>query len=223
MTLRPFAILAAAGLLASAADHNVVPGPRVVLPGAGSAPPSDAIVLFDGRDLSHWNSVSKKGEVSEAKWKVENGYLEVVRHTGALVSKQKFGSAQIHVEWATPAEVTRSGQERGNSGVYLMGLWEIQVLDSWENPTYPKGGAASLYGQADPLVNACRHPGEWQSYDIILTLKPEPTITVLHNGVLVHNHVAIHHGSAPVPESGPLMLQDHPGPVRFRNIWVRPL
>jgi hypothetical protein len=217
--------------------------PRVVNPGIPSSPetpgrpPSDAIVLFDGTNLSHWYSMTKKGEIGEPRWKVENGYMEVVRGTGSLVSKELFGSAQIHVEWATPAEVKESSQRRGNSGVFLMRRWEIQILDSWENPTYPKGEAAALYGQAQPLVNACRKPGEWQSFDIIFDapvfdgdkLIAPPYVTVLHNGVLVHNHVALAGGrdrsnaKDPFLVEGPLMLQDHPGPVRFRNVWVRPL
>jgi hypothetical protein len=200
-------------------------------------PPSDAIVLFDGRDLSHWVSMTKKGEIGESKWKVENGYMEVLRDSGSLVSKETFGSAQIHVEWATPAEVKESGQRRGNSGVFLMRRWEIQILDSWENPTYPKGEAAAIYGQAQPLVNASRKSGQWQIYDIIFEapvydgprLISPPYATVLHNGILVQNHVALEGGrdrsgsAEPNLVEGPLMLQDHPGPVRFRNVWVRRL
>ena len=214
------------------------PAPGVIIPGTESTqatpgrPPSDAIVLFDGTGLSKWISMSRKGEIGEPKWKVEDGYIEVVRGSGHLVSKQSFGSAQIHVEWATPSEVKEAGQRRGNSGVYLMRRWEIQVLDSFENPTYAKGEAAALYGQSSPLVNASRKPGEWQVYDIIFDapeyegdkLVSPPYVTVLHNGVLVQNHVALSGGAKePKLVEGPLMLQDHPGPVRFRNVWVRPL
>lgn len=221
---------------------QTVPVPRVVIPGTESSPekpgrpPSDAIILFDGTDLSHWVSKSKEGEIGEPKWKVKSGYMEVVHGAGSLVSKEKFGSAQIHVEWATPAEVRESSQSRGNSGVFLMRRWEIQILDSWENPTYAKGEAAAIYDQKSPLVNASRKPGEWQVYDIIFDapvyegdkLVTPPCVTVLHNGVLVQNHVPLSggdHGDAKGPNTveGPLMLQDHPGPVRFRNVWVRPL
>ncbi len=168
--LRPSLLLfLICGLLAS----QTAPAPRVVIPGTESSPekpgrpPSDAIVLFNGTDLSHWVSKSKDGQMGEPKWKVENGYMEVVHGSGSLVSKEKFGSAQIHVEWATPAQVRGSSQNRGNSGVFLMRRWEIQVLDSWENPTYAKGEAAAIYDQKPPLVNASRKPGEWQVYDII--------------------------------------------------------
>ncbi len=218
---------------------QTTPAPRVIDPGTASSaempgrPPSDAVVLFDGKDLSHWVSMSKKGETGEPRWKVENGYVEVVHGSGSLISKEKFGSAQVHVEWATPAEVRESDQRRGNSGVFLMRRWEIQILDSWENPTYPKGEAAAIYGVAQPLVNACRRPGQWQTYDIIFDapvyegdkLAAPPYVTVLHNGVLVQNHIALPGGGPKEPHlvEGPLMLQDHPGPVRFRNVWVRPL
>ena len=223
-------------------QSQTAPAPRVVKPGTESSaekpgrPPSDAIVLFDGTNLSHWFSVGKNGEMVEPKWKVENGYVEVGQGTGSMISKEKFGSAQIHVEWAAPAEVKESSQNRGNSGVFVMRRWEIQILDSWENPTYAKGEAAAIYDQKPPLVNASRKPGEWQTYDIVFDapvyegdkLVTPPYVTVLHNGVLVQNHVPLSggdHGDAKGPNAveGPLMLQDHPGPVRFRNVWVRPL
>ncbi len=219
------------------------PAPRVVIPGTESSqekpgqPPSDAIVLFDGRDLSHWMSVSRSGELGEPKWKVENGYVEVVRGTGSLVSKEQFGSAQFHIEWETPSEVTNSGQRRGNSGVFLMKRYEIQVLDSWQNDTYADGSAGAIYGQYPPLVNASRKPGVWQVYDLLFEapvfegdqmVKPG-YVTLLHNGVAVQVHAELPGrtqrrgtGTASSAE-GPLMLQDHPGPVRFRNIWARPL
>lgn len=219
------------------------PAPRVVIPGTESCqgepgrPPSDALVLFDGKDLSHWMSISSRGVTGEPKWKVEDGYMEVVRGTGSLVSKEKFGSAQIHVEWATPAKVIYSGQRRGNSGVFLLRRYEIQILDSWQNHTYADGSAGAIYGEYPPLVNASRKPGEWQVYDILFEapvfeggrlVKP-PFITVFHNGVAVQVHARVletgdHRGNGDeVDTEGPLMLQDHPGPVRFRNVWVRPL
>ena len=201
-------------------------------PGTSGGAPSDAIVLFDGKDLSKWRKA--KGE--DAAWKVENGYAEV-NGTGYIFSRQEFGDVQVHVEWAAPAEVKGDGQSRGNSGVYLMGRYEIQVLDCYQNKTYPDGQTAAFYGNAAPLVNACRKPGEWQTYDIIFRApkkaddgSTEPgSITVLHNGVLVQDHVPVKGkpttaaplgGLAP---TGPLVLQDHGNPVRFRNVWVRPL
>ena len=211
------------------------PRPSVVAPGSASTPdapgrpPSDAIVLFDGSDMSQWHLGKKKGggEWEGPKWKLENGYMEIVPKTGGITSKQKFGSCQIHIEWATPSEVKGSSQGRGNSGVYIVGHGEVQVLDSYQNDTYPDGQAAAIYGRFPPLVNASRKPGEWQAYDIIY-LAPElkegkivkpATFTVLHNGVLVHH-------AAEVPGAAiecPISLQDHSNPVRYRNIWVRPL
>src|SRR5436190_20291534 len=208
------------------------PQPRVIDPGPPGGVPSDAIVLFDGKDLSRW----RKANGANAEWKVENGYAEV-NVTGYIFSREEFGDVQLHVEWASPTEVKGEGQGRGNSGVYLMGRYEIQVLDSFENKTYPNGQAAAFYGNAAPLVNACRRPGEWQSYDIIFHAprrsddgKTEPgSFTVLHNGVLVQDHISV--GGAPttaaplkeVTTKGPLVLQDHGNPTRYRNIWVRKL
>ena len=216
------------------------PEPSIVDPGTSSTPdrpgkaPSDAIVLFDGTDLSQW--VDGKGE--PAKWKVENGYAEV-NGTGSIKTKESFGSCQLHVEWAAPAEVKGESQGRGNSGVIVMTAYEIQVLDSFNNRTYSDGQAGAIYGQYPPLVNASRGPGEWQVYDIVFeapefdserVVKPA-YVTVLHNGVIVHNrtevvgHVA-HKDPAvysPHPEKMPLLLQDHGNPIRFRNIWIRPL
>ena len=205
--------------------------PPIINPGPLGGPPSDAIVLFDGNDLSKWRT--EKGQ--DAKWRVENGYAEV-NGTGHIFTKQEFGDVQVHVEWATPSEVKGEGQGRGNSGVYLMGRYEIQVLDSYENKTYFNGQAAAFYGVSAPLVNASRKPGEWQTYDIIFhTPKPQPdgaiapgSFTVLHNGVLVQDNVPVKgpttaaalNGFAP---TGPLMLQDHGNPVRFRNVWIRNL
>jgi len=206
--------------------------PPVVNPGPVGGPPSDAILLFGGQDLSHWKSVSG----GDAKWKVENGAVEV-NGTGNIVTREEFGDLQVHVEWAAPSEVKGEGQGRGNSGVYLQGRYEIQVLDSYQNKTYPNGQAGALYGVAAPLVNACRKPGEWQTYDIMFHAprrapggKVEAgSVTVLHNGVLVQDHVAVAGQSTTaaafqgVVAQGPLMLQDHGNPVRFRNIWVRRL
>ncbi len=218
------------------------PQPRVVTPGTFSTqdqpgvPPSDAIILFDGTDLSRWVSSRDGGE---ARWKVENGYMEVVAGTGDIETKEHFGDCQLHLEWCAPAEVRGEGQGRGNSGVFLMGLYEIQVLDCYQNPTYPDGTTAAIYGQYPPLVNACRKPGEWQTYDIIWEaprfdgdrLVRPAYVTVLHNGIVVHNHTPLigpttHRQVLPYkphPPVGPLRLQDHGDPVRFRNIWYRVL
>jgi hypothetical protein len=215
------------------------PRPRIVTPAAQiGQPPSDAIVLFDGKDLSHWQN-EQKGKLVPASWKVENGYMEVTPGTGTLVSKEKFGDAQFHVEWAAPTELSGDSQWRANSGFLIMNRYEIQVLDCYNNPTYADGQAASIYGQWPPLVNACRKPGEWQSYDIVFEapkfegeklVKPAYA-TVFHNGVVVHHHQQIigrmaHRvvGTyAPHAPEEPLALQDHDVPVRYRNIWVRRL
>lgn len=210
------------------------PLPPVVAPGKQPGqPPSDAIVLFDGSDLSQWASTKDSGT---AKWKVENRYMEVVKKTGSIRTKRSFGDCQLHIEWATPAVVKGEGQDRGNSGVYLMGRYEVQVLESYNNTTYPDGQAAAIYGQNPPMVNACRPPGQWQSYDIIFrrpdfkSLTPA-TITVLHNGVLVQNHWVLEGTTAHKERAKytkhegklPLMLQNHGDPVRYRNIWIREL
>jgi hypothetical protein len=199
-------------------------------------PPSDAVVLFDGRDLAGWRSFDSGGP---AGWRVESGYVEVVPRTGDIRTTMEFGDCQLHVEFATPAEVIGSSQGRGNSGVFLMGRYEIQVLDCYENPTYPDGTTGAIYGQYPPLVNACRRPGEWQTYDILWTaphfegdrLVTPAYCTVLHNGVLVQNHSELlgvtSHRVAPTwtphPAVGPLRLQDHGDRVRYRNIWYREL
>jgi len=215
------------------------PQPKVVTasmkPGGA---PSDAIVLFDGTDLSQW--VSSNG--ADPKWKVVDGAMESVPRSGYIVSKQKFGDCQLHVEFATPKTVKGSGQGRGNSGVFLMGEFEVQVLDSFENPTYSDGSAGSIYGQYPPLVNASRKPGEWQTYDNVFKrprfsekgeLVSAARLTVFHNGVLIQdgndalgptNWIRFNdYGKMAGKTEGPLSLQDHGNPVRYRNIWLRNL
>jgi hypothetical protein len=221
-------------------DRNA-PQPPVITPGEASTqdkagkPPSDAIILFDGKDLAAWDSL--KG--GPAQWKVEKGYFEVVPKTGDIRTKQAFGDCQLHVEWASPNPPHGQDQDRGNSGVYLMSLFEVQVLDSYQNTTYPDGQAAGIYGNYAPLVNACRPPGQWQTYDIVFhgprfdaagKVVRRATFTVLHNGVLVQDHVAVigltdgeHQPYKQTPTKLPLKLQDHNHPVRFRNIWIREL
>jgi hypothetical protein len=215
------------------------PLPPVVNPGPPLPPvppPSDAIIIFDGNNLLNW--VDEKGQ--PARWKVEGGYLEVAPGTGSIQTRVGFGSCQLHIEWASPYPPKGSGQDRGNSGVFLMGLYEVQVLDSYENKTYADGMAGAIYGQYPPLVNACRQPGEWQSYDIIFKapkfdadgklLKPA-RMTVLHNGILIQENAELtgptaHKARPPYKvhaDKLPLMLQDHSHPVRFRNIWLREL
>ena len=217
--------------------------PPVVTPGnEPGAPPSDYVVLFEGSEkYLEENWVSTKGE--ESKWKVVDGAMESVRGAGYVQTKEKFGSCQLHIEWASPATVKGNGQGRGNSGVFLMGNYEVQVLDSYENQTYADGQAGALYGRSKPLVNAARKPGEWQSYDIIFKrplfdkdgkVTRRATFTVLHNGVLIQNHTILSGGTGwrgphaatdykAHADKLPLSMQDHGNPVRFRNIWVREL
>ena len=211
------------------------PQPKVVEPGeyVGNPAPSDAIVLFDGTNLDAWQSY----DGSDAKWEVKNGAMTVVKGTGDIRTKQNFGSFQLHIEWREPKNLKGSSQERGNSGVFLQGIYEVQVLDSYNNPTYNSGGAGSIYKQSAPMANPTRKPGEWNVYDIIYnapvfhedgTYRVYPTVTVLFNGVLVQNNTRINgttewiglprvrpHGD------GPIILQDHENPVSFRNIWIR--
>ena len=205
------------------------PRPPVMTPGsAPGAAPSDAIVLFDGTNLSKW---------THAQWKVQDGYMEVAPHAGDLLSKEKFGDVQLHLEWAEPAVVKGNSQGRGNSGVFLQSRFEVQVLDSFDNPTYADGQAGAVYGQWPPLVNPVRKPGEWQTYDIVFEaprfageklLRPA-YLTVFLNGVLVQYHQSVmgptvHRALAkyvPQPAEDSLKLQDHGNPVRYRNIWIR--
>jgi len=229
--------------------HDVKrPRPRTINPGTSGTrdkpgtPPSDAVVLFDGTDLSHWQTVGRgkdKGKILPAAWKVENGHMEAVPKSGSIFSKETFGDCQIHLEWAAPVPAVGAGQGRGNSGVLIMNRYEIQVLDSYESATYADGQAAAIYGQWPPLVNACRPPGQWQTFDIIFeaprfedgkVIKPA-FVTVLHNGVLMHHRKELlgpaRHRQvaayAPHEAEGPLQLQEHGNPIRYRNIWVRRL
>ena len=213
------------------------PVPEVVIPGNLSAPPSDAIVLFDGTDLSQWINADS-GQA--ANWIINSDGSMTVQKVGGIETKEEFGSIQLHIEWRTPKEIKGRGQGRGNSGVYFQKTYEVQILDSYNNITYSNGQAASIYKQSIPLVNASRPPGVWQSYDIIFN---EPiydqqgnrlkkgSLTVFHNGVLVQNNVEIQGTSENIglpqlrntktPKR--LYLQDHGNPVSYRNIWLRKL
>jgi hypothetical protein len=220
------------------------PTPPVVDPGPEQAPvkaPSDAVVLFDGTEACMTNWSDTRGNPS--KWRLGEGFMESVKGAGYIQTKAQFGSCQLHVEFATPTRVEGTSQGRGNSGVFLQGQYEVQVLDSYENRTYADGQCAALYGRAVPLVNACRKPGEWQTYDIIYhrpifgadgKVVRKAVFTVLHNGVLVQDHVALEGGTGwmgpyavtgyvPHGDKGPLQLQDHGNPVWYRNVWVREL
>ena len=215
------------------------PAPAVVTPGtAVSTPaPSDAIVLFDGKDLSKWRTRKDK---SPAGWKVEKGYFEVVKGTGDIETAQGFGDCQLHIEWSAPAPAVGEDQDRGNSGVFFQGIYELQVLDSYRSATYPDGQAGALYGQYPPLVNPARPPGEWQSYDVVYRrprfgpdgkLVSPARITAFWNGVLIHDAQELMGpttNKVRTPYSAhadtlPLSLQDHSHPVRFRNVWIREL
>jgi hypothetical protein len=216
------------------------PHPRVITPGgAPGAAPSDALVLFDGKDLSKW-AHSKQGQLSDASWPVKDGYFETGAGSGSIVTREKFGDVQLHVEFATPATARGFSQDRGNSGVIFMGRYEVQVLDSYENVTYADGQAASIYGEYPPLVNAARKPGEWQTYDIVFeapkfngtTLVAPAYVTVFWNGVLVQHRrpvmgstsaTSTQHAYTPHDPELPLTLQDHAHPVRYRNVWIRKL
>jgi hypothetical protein len=217
------------------------PRPRVITPGetfSHTAPaPSDAVVLFDGKDLSQWQS--DKGNAAE--WKVENDYFEVVKGKGSIRTKAEFEDFQLHIEFATPAKVLSNSQGRGNSGVFLLGIYEVQVLDNYDNLTYPDGQCGSLYAQYPPLANACKPPSQWQSYDIIFEAPrwdesgkqiKKACVTVIHNGVVLHHrqefmgtsgHKEVANYDRTKASRGPISLQDHGNPMRFRNIWIRPL
>ena len=213
------------------------PIPKIVTPGkSNDLPPDDAIVLFDGKNLSGWLDKSNQ----PAKWSLQDNSMTVVKGTGDIHSVRKFGDCQLHIEWRTPSKVEGESQGRGNSGIFFMGQYELQVLDSYNNRTYSNGQAGSIYKQHVPLVNASRPPGEWQTYDAIFTsprfnpdgsLKSPARITVLHNGVLVQNNVELKGATAyigtPVykkhEEKESFVLQDHGNPVSYRNIWVREL
>ena len=233
------------GIKVHETDVTKQPPPTVVTPGSPAgffAPPSDATVLFDGTETTltkNWTDT--KGAPSG--WKVVDSALESVKSAGYIQTKQTFGSCQLHVEWASPAKPEGDGQGRGNSGVFLMNTYEVQVLDNYENITYADGQASALYGRKKPLVNACRKPGEWQSYDIIFhrplfdsagKVTRRATFTVLHNGVLVQDHTVLSGGTGWMgqhaaseyqahPDKLPIAFQDHGNPVRFRNVWIREL
>jgi len=226
LSLTALTFVASSGLAAPQGE------PRVIDPGP---PPADAIVLFDGKDLSQWKSDNGGGP---AKWEVKDG-AAIVNGTGGISTRQGFADCQLHIEWATPAEVKGEGQGRGNSGVFMQGRYEIQILDSFNNKTYYDGQAGAIYRQHAPLVNASRKPGEWQAYDVIYhaprfdgtgkLLKPG-TVTVLQNGVLIQDNAEIKGPTASDnpryeahPLKQPVALQDHGNPVRFRNIWIREL
>lgn len=218
------------------------PQPKVIDSGTASTeatpgrPPSDAVVLFDGTDLSKWVRWKRN---TPATWKVENGYMEVSR--GTIATTEKIGDCQLHVEWMAPDPPNGIDQSRGNSGIFFCdGNYEVQILDSYGNKTYPDGQAGAIYGQYPPLVNASRRPGEWQTFDILFTaprfgpgakLVKQGYLTVFHNGVCVHNHTKIlgktDHRVAPRfvvhPPKGSIVIQDHGFPVRYRNLWYREL
>jgi len=210
------------------------PVPAVVTPGQNGSPPSDAVVLFDGSDLSAWSAE----DGGDAGWRVENGAVTVLPGAGDIHTRRGFGDVQLHIEWRTPAEVSGEGQGRGNSGIYFMERYEIQILDSYDNRTYSNGQAGAIYKQHIPLVNASRRPGEWQSYDVVFaaprfgaggTLLRPAYITAFHNGVLIQDHVELRGPTVYIgepkyevhPDRVPLLLQDHGNPVSYRNIWVR--
>lgn len=224
------------------------PQPQVVTPGAtfsqGAPPPSDAEVLFAGKDLSKWENLSG----ADANWKMADDYVETAPYGGSIRTKGTWADFQLHVEWASPNPPVGTSQGRGNSGILINNMYEVQVLDSYQAKTYPDGQAGAIYGQSPPLVNASKPPGEWQSYDILFEsprwndqgeLVKKAVITVLHNGVVVQNHYelvgmtdgingaepwksASHYGVKHPPEVF-IALQDHKNPVRFRNIWIRPM
>lgn len=212
------------------------PVPKVVTPGtSANTAPGDAIVLFDGTNLAQWEA--EKG--GAPGWEVKDGAATVVKGAGGIKTKQTFEDFQLHIEWRTPSEVVGESQGRGNSGIFMMGLYELQVLDNYNNRTYSNGQAGSFYKQRIPLVNVCKKPGEWQTYDVIWTaprfnadgsLKSPARATVLQNGVLVQNNVELDGPTLYIGKPsykqhgpGPIALQDHGNPVSYRNIWIRTL
>ena len=216
------------------------PEVRIITPGETPAnAPSDAIVLLGTEKPFGYEWVNRNGQ--EPEWNFENGVITVKKGTGIIRTKRHFKDFQLHIEWRTPSEIVGEGQGRGNSGVFLQGIYEVQILDNYNNRTYRNGQAASVYKQHAPLVNACKAPGVWQTYDIIYTAPrfnddgtyfTKPRITVLHNGVLVQNNVEVRGPTEyiGIPEykikphgAGPIMLQDHGNPVSYRNIWIREL
>ena len=225
------------GMACTAAPHDDGPQPRVVTSASDNAAPSDAVVLFDGKDVSHWVR-AKDGQ--PCRCTVEQDAMACLTGAGDIVSKEKFRDAQIHLEFMPPYMPEQHSQLRGNSGVYLHGKWEIQVLDSYQNPTYADGAVGALYGQAAPLVNAARPPKQWSVYDMVFhaprcdaagNVTELATVTVFLNGVLVQDHMAIaRSGQDKGCSEGPILLQDHSGfpgapqtKMRFRNIWFRRL
>ena len=223
-------------------QHSLTrPTPSVVLPGAmaSTGAPSDAVVLFDGTSLDAWRTADTT-LLKPARWSIGNGALEVAPGTGGIMTRRRFGDVQLHVEWMTPTPAVGEGQERGNSGIFLMSRYEVQVLDSWQNPTYADGQAGSIYGQFPPRVNAVRPPGEWQNYDIIFhrphfdtdgKLTVPARLTVFLNGVLIQEDQmllgptsnAVRTPYRAHADQLPILLQDHGVKVRFRNIWLREL
>lgn len=224
------------------------PHPPVVTPGELSTyekpgtPPSDAIVLFDGKDLSNWCHINPENpdELLEAQWKVQDGYFEVSPGSGNLLTIDSFGSCQLHIEWQTPESGRGDSQGRGNSGIFFMDSFEVQVLDSFKNRTYADGQAGAMYGQYPPMVNASREPGKWQVYDIVFEapvfslddkLEKPAKLTLMHNGVFLHNAREYYGPTGggglqqyrPLSPAAPIRIQNHGNPVRFRNIWIRPL
>jgi hypothetical protein len=213
------------------------PQPAVVAPGLQvGQPPSDAVILFDGRDLSAWERADGRGS---APWKVENGYMEVVPNAKDIHTRQSFGDFQLHIEWAVPELTGKVRPKRGNSGIYLMDNYEIQVFDSFHNTTYPDGCAGAVYGQSPPMVNTCRPPEQWQNYDIVFhgprfdksgKLLCPACVSVWQNGVIIQDNFTIKGLTdlnnpvyKPHRERMPLRLQEHGDPVRYRNIWIREL
>jgi hypothetical protein len=226
-------IVLASSILSLAPAQPEGPLPVVIDPGAPGKAPADALVLIGGPDLSAWQTSDGK---SSAGWVCKDG-VATVNSTGSIKTNEFFTDVQLHVEFATPEHVEGEGQERGNSGVYLMGRYEVQILDSFNNETYPDGQCGAIYKQHAPLVNASRAPGQWQTYDIVFHAphfdaagkKTSPgDVTVIHNGILIQDHAELKGvtGGNLSPESaepGPIMLQDHGNPMRFRNVWVRKL